>query len=236
MDRKFIESSDLESARKCFLFSGVGDGFIYRVLEDGLCEIVNYKKGSVIYKETDFRRSLGLVIKGTAAVTKNISGGRKYIMTAITSPGLFGAAAMFSSEESYVTRITASSPCRIAFFPQELIEKLIDENRLIAKNYIAFLSGRIQFLNRKVQSLVTASTSQSILKYIAANMKPDGDCCSLDVGSYSSLAQMLNVGRASLYRGLDDFQNRGLIRREGKKIVVIDPQGLITLSVSGAAE
>ena len=41
-------------------------------------------------------------------------------------------------------------------------------------------------------------------------------------GGYSRLANALNIGRASLYRALDSLEAEGRIRREGRRIFLIE--------------
>lgn len=233
----FFGPEDYSTIRESFLFRETEESFIKDVLSDELCEGAEYGKGDVIYSERDFRRSLGLILKGQVQVTKKIEGKREYIMNIISAPGLFGAAAVFNEESSYVTRITAVQDTRIVFFPQKLLERIIEENGTAARNYIVFLSDRIQFLNRKIQSLVTSSAGQAVARYLINNMRCYGEeYVADDIKSFSSLAKMLNIGRASLYRSLDMFESKGLIKKEGKKIVIIDPCGLLDISVSDTAD
>ena len=237
MEDDFLKSTDMDVVCSSFLFDGIDRQLVESALSDPLCEKIIYKKGDIIYRETDFRRSLGLILEGRVEVSKGKGPGRKYIMNTIAAPGLFGAAAIFSGEDTYVTKIIAMAPCRILFFPQELIEKLICSDYRIAKNYIVFLSGRIQFLNKKIQSLVTTCTTQSVARYLVSAMEERGGRYEVSkIKSYSSLAKMLNIGRASLYRSLDFFTENGLIQRQGKTIVILDLNSLIGISNDGEAE
>lgn len=237
MESGFFKNTDMDVVCSSFLFNGIDRQSVEDALSDPLCEKIRYKKGDVIYDETDFRRSLALILEGRVEVSKGNGPGRKYIMNTIAAPGLFGAAAIFSGEDTYVTKITATAPCRILFFPQELIEKLICSDCRISKNYIVFLSGRIQFLNKKIQSLVTTCTAQSVARYLVSAAEEHGGKYEVTkIRSYSSLAKMLNIGRASLYRSLDFFTESGLIERQGKTIVILDLNSLICISNDGGAE
>ena len=44
--------------------------------------------------------------------------------------------------------------------------------------------------------------------------------------SLTELSKALGIGRASLYRALDSFESRGLIKRNGKQITLADPDEL----------
>ena len=64
---------------------------------------------------------------------------------------MFGAAALFNRYTDYVTTLTARSACRVVFFPQEMVRRLIAQDGGIAMAYISYLSGRIHFLARKLK-------------------------------------------------------------------------------------
>lgn len=235
MDISFFSQEDMHAIKSSFLFKNIDDNFLLGALSAADCEAVEYEKGSVIYDETDFRRSIGLVLSGKIQVSKNLSGGRRFIMNTILPSGLFGAAAIFSGNEEYYTHIEAVKKTRIVFFTRQLLEKLIYENSHVAVNYIMFLSGRIEFLNKKIQSLITVSTGQALARFLVSSAESTGMNTVLTPG-YSALAQMLNMGRASLYRCLDSFENAGLIKRDGKTIVISDLQGLMSISSGVQAE
>ncbi len=93
----------------------------------------------------DYRRSLGYVLSGSIQVSKTTSDEHRYIMNTLRPKSSFGAAAVFCDSPEYVTVLKALSACRIVFFPQELLERLIAESPAAAKNYVAFLSERIRF-------------------------------------------------------------------------------------------
>jgi DNA-binding GntR family transcriptional regulator len=42
----------------------------------------------------------------------------------------------------------------------------------------------------------------------------------------NSLAEMLNLGRASLYRAFDRLSADGYIRKEGRSIAILDREGM----------
>jgi len=228
MRLEFFTDKDFKAIEKSFLFSCVPESYILSLLSNEMCEAADYNKGARIYSEADFKRSVGIVLSGRVGVSRDLSNGRQYLMNTIEASGIFGAAALFGSEDTYVTTITADEPCRVVFFPEKLMEQMIGENSVIAKNYILFLSGRIKFLNRKIQGLTTVSASQSVERYIISNMVYDGNEYYVDnIKSYSSLASMLNIGRASLYRSFDTLEAEGIIKRQGKRIFIISPDRLM---------
>jgi CRP-like cAMP-binding protein len=91
-----------------------------------------------------------------------------------------------------------------------------------ALDYVAFLSGKIRFLNERLSELSAPSALQKLSSYL---LKDDGRIALSKV----QLASALGIGRASLYRALDDLTEKGYISSDGKSVTVIDREGLMSL-------
>ena len=91
-------------------------------------------------------------------------------------------------------------------------------------HYLDFLSGRIRFLNRKIGYLTAGSAERRLALYLASFQKQE----LVLKDSISSLSELLDIGRASLYRAFDALEEQGLIRREGRSILVPDLKALET--------
>lgn len=221
--------SENEFNRICdfFLFKNVSPVVVEQALGDELCELVDYCKGDIIYSVHRYQRSVGVILFGRIQVSKEAGDAHQYIMNTLGTGDCFGVAAVFSDAQEYVTVLKAMSPCRVVFFPQKLLERLIEECPAIAKNYIGFLSDRIRFLNDKIQGLISTSAVQTLVNYLINSYteEEDGAFVQLD-GSVSSLANKLNIGRSSLYRAFDQLELGGVISRGGKSIRILDPEKL----------
>ena len=185
-----------------FLFRGTDPALVRRAAEDPRCTRETFPKGARLYSPRHFRRSLGVVALG---------------------PGeLFGAAALFHSRDRYETTLTARTPCTAAFLPQDLVEELLGESRALCRNYIGYLSDRIHFLNRRIEGLTTPGAVGKLSRYLLEEGRRGGElsCCATE------LARRLDVSRASLYRAFEELEAAGAIRREGKRLLLLDREGL----------
>lgn len=102
------------------------------------------------------------------------------------------------------------------FLSLEAMQRLL-ENPQVSLNYIRFLSDRIQFLNRRMPAL--------------PHPMPSRRCCPSFVSSHSSrcegvsmvkLSEVLNIGRTSLYRVVQQLEQNGVIKREGRVIQLME--------------
>ena len=97
---------------------------------------------------------------------------------------------------------------------------------LLLLDYIRYLSKRIYFLNNRIINF-TGGTAESRLANFLLNSFGDYKTYVLDV-SLSQLAVLLDIGRASLYRGFEKLISEGAIERKGKIIRLLDKDALIS--------
>ncbi len=215
-----LTKEELKHLRGSFLFKDALEATMERAVER--VQVREYPKGALVYDEEDYERELGLVLTGRLEVTKN----GNYVMNNLEPGSVFGAAALFGVDEEYVTRLAASEAARIAFFTQELLMELMREDFHIAENYIAFLTGRIRFLNGKIGELVQNGSAGALRHWLSQNIHKEGERCWTQIPSYTKLASMLHMSRSSLYRAIDLLEGEGLIEKNGKRIEIPNPEAL----------
>ena len=73
-------------------------------------------------------------------------------------------------------------------------------------------------MNDRIAALTAGDAQQKLAVYL---LNSGGAECSM-----TELSQSLNIGRASLYRALEEMENRGLILRGKKSVSILDPDGI----------
>ncbi len=207
---------------KCFLFCGLPEECLLGYLEAPGCSSREFQRGELIYGGTQFTRCLGLLLSGSADVSKSAEGGRSLAISTLYPGMVFGAAAMFNDAAAFANVITARASCRVLFLEEAWLTQLMREHFCVAEAYIRYLSGRILFLNDRIAALVAGTSEQRVAHFLLQSA-PE-----LTI-SMTELASRLNLGRASLYRVMDRLEASGAIRREGKVIQILHPE-LLTLA------
>ena len=214
MDGAALHASDQSLLEQTFLFSGAPPDVVREAISDGRCRLAQVSRGAVIYAPHTFYRCLGVLLAGAVEVSK------EELLVSVLSPGdLFGAAALFNDRKDYATTLTARSPCRLLFFSQSLVEELLARYPLLACNYIRYLSGRIRFLDGKLEGLLAGNAERKLAQHLLTR-EEGADW------SATALARRLGASRASLYRAFDALTALGAIRREGKRIVILSEERL----------
>lgn len=177
----------------------------------------SYCKGDTIYTPQTAKRALAMVMEGHVRVFHG------HVPTNDLVEGdVFGAAALFGTDEEYPSTIVAESDCRVMFIPQETVVLWMKEVPQVAENYVGFLSDRIRFLNRRLATLTAGQADGKLWRYLLAHRDEDG-VIFVEEGM-SALAERLDMGRSSLYRSLDALALAGRIRRDRKKIYILQTE------------
>ena len=115
--------------------------------------------------------------------------------------------------------IRATTACRVQFIPEETLRQLFAAYPQTAANYIAFLSDKVRFLNGKIATYTSAGAAGRLYYWLGANCDEAGH---LPAGlTMTKLAKMLNVGRTSLYRALEELEQKGLIEKQNGEFVLL---------------
>lgn len=218
-----MKKSVLESLSQCPIFKNISKDDLCTIAEKyasfSVCE-----KHEVIFSENNYTRSLVIIIKGSASVTKQ-SNNSKILMSILKKGDIFGMATLFYEEENYLTQITALEKVTMAVFSKENVKKIFSLYPAVSENYITILSEKIHFLNKKISTYTKSETIQKVASFILQYVNEDKTMSDLPY-SITSIADALNVGRASVYRAFDALENDLIIKREGKKINILDLSAL----------
>ena len=210
MDHQQIEAL----IHKTFLFRDVDEFLVEQMVSDPRCYLVEYDKNDIIYERQAYHKSLGVILSGKIRAEKE----NGFYLSSLHAGDLFGAAAMFHEGKGYINRLVAMNRCSVFYIPQEVLQWIMRRDYRIAETYISYLSGRILFLNQKLDVLSAGSADQKLAMYLLRN----GDIsCTM-----TELSGQLNLGRASLYRAIEALEAADLIRQEQKKIHILDIERL----------
>lgn len=209
-----LTAEERAALARCSLLRGAAEHLAERLVQEAVP--VSFSMGEVIYSPRKFRRCLGILLSGQLQVTKGS------LTVNILEPGeLFGAAALYSDTPEFITTITARRPGRCLLLDQGLVDRLLEEEPLLRRNYLHYLTGRVQFLSGRLQSLSQTGTEGKLVRYLLTNGQSGSLTCSA-----SDLAHRLGISRASLYRAFRALEAGGVIRREGKTILIPDLSAL----------
>lgn len=216
----------LEFIKSLPLFDGADESLLSDAIENDRFITCRYRSGETIY--SPFREEKRLIImKDGIAEVYSADESRSLLLRTLERGRVVGVANLFS-DERYVSRIIADKKCVTIEITANDFAALLERDGRLMRNYIAFLSNKICLLNKKIVYLTAGSAERRLATFLDAHSTETGeDTFSLSV-PMNSLCEMLNLGRASLYRALDKLEADGCIKRDGKQITIINKELLLS--------
>lgn len=203
------------------LFRNVEQDTFRAVLCEQGCRAVLFSDEEIIHSPASAQRRAGIVLCGKASVsTPHPTKGS--LLRFLKVGELFGIANFFS-ENPYASVIRACGECEVFFFPEQAFSVLLEKDRTFLYNYLGFLSGRISYLNQKIGYLTAGSAERKLVWYL--HSLGSEEVCLTE--SISALSELLDVGRASLYRAFDRLIADGFIVKNGRHIRILNVESML---------
>lgn len=195
-----------------FLFNGLKISEIEELISRFNITIEKFLPGQILH-DSQSSDKIGILVKGKATIKSGIDG---VIIKKVALYESFGAASLFDKPK-YLTAVYANTEGEMISIGKDLVLHCIHNNTRAALNYICFLSKKITFLNTKINAYTAKSAESKLYAYLA-QLPRDGDELELTV-NLATLARMIGVGRATLYRAFEKLEKNGLIIKNDKKII-----------------
>ena len=184
-----------------------------------------YSPGETIYSPEESNKRIIILKSGTGSVY-SADEARTLLLRRLEVGQAVGVANLFSSE-SFVSRVIADKKCETVEISAQGFGKLLENDSALLYNYVSFLSDKICFLNKKIVCLTAGSAERRLALFLDSHSNEVGsDSFSLPV-PMNSLAEMLNLGRASLYRAADKLEADGFIKRDGKNLTLVSKEQML---------
>lgn len=210
-----------KSLSRCPLFGGLSRETLDSLTGDDRA-VRTYTDGEIIGSADESGSPLLIVLAEGKATVTTPNAGRNVLLRFLGAGDLFGIANLFSDAPS-VSTVRASGGCTCLLIPEDTVRALLDRDRGFRQNYIGYLSGRVRFLNRKIGYLTAGSAERRLALYLAG--LGQGEVTLAE--SLSSLSELLNLGRASLYRAFDRLTADGYLVKNGKHLTLPDPAAML---------
>ena len=198
---------------------------VNKYLNENTINVRSFSTGETIYSPISKSISVGILIDGMAKVRPN--GDEKTLLKTMHVGELFGIANLYAEESSFPSIIVAEKKSKVLFIDGDVFKSFIENDPSALKCYLAFLSKKIVYLNKKIATFTASSAENKLALYLLENGTEDTLHLSV---SMSELAKTLGLGRASLYRALDKLLEARLIERDGADIRIIDHENLLALA------
>lgn len=173
-----------------------------------------FKKNSIILKQTTKIDFLGVILSGSAIISKTDSLGNKVVVENLKMNDIFGHNIVCCGIDKSPVDITTENGCEVLFLPFEKVvtpcEKLCKYHLQLIKNVMKMISKRNSLLNDKIDIIGQKTTRDKILALLES-YKNDEKVFSIPY-SREEMAKFLCVDRSAMSRELCRMRDEGILR------------------------
>ncbi len=213
---------------KCELFEGFDKYQLESMLECFSPKLNTYKRGDFIVMAGDRYHGLGILVEGSAIISKENAGGNRVMMGVLQAGELFGEVIAFSDKSVWPASVQAQANCRTIYLENNTIINQCNSacnfhGRLI-NNLLKIVSNRAIMLNRRVEYLSMRSINSKIACLLLEHMERSGSNTFRLPMNRNEMADFLNISRPSMSREMGVMRDNGIIefQKEAVKILKVD--------------
>lgn len=190
-------------------------------------------RGEIIFSEGDPGTGFYVVASGRVKVFKLSAEGKEQILHILGPGEPFGEVPVFSGQH-FPANAEAMEESRVFFFPRESFVGLIRKNPSLALNMLAILSRRLRMFAALIEDLSLKEVPGRLAAYLLYLSEKNKGSKDLELTiTKGQLASLLGTIPETLSRILGKMSIQGLIESDGRRIKILDTEGLQVLAESG---
>ncbi|WP_116125435.1 response regulator [Lewinella sp. IMCC34183] len=188
-----------------------------------------YGAGATIVGADDYPHFVYRVESGQVHLSRTHPYGRDYIVAVLDTGEYFGIPAVLERSVSPYTARPATGGATCRLLPADRLRELIASDRTVTEGLMHLMARRVARQNdRLVLQAYDSVRRRTALVLCDLQERQPGQPLEL---AREELAQMVGTTKESAIRALADFRRDGLLETEGRRIVLLDPEGLRNLLV-----
>jgi len=199
-------------------------------------EIRRYAKNDIIYHEGDTPLALYCPATGKVKIYKTGVGGRQQIVRIVKPREFFGYRASFAGE-NYIGEAGAFEDSTILYIPLSVARRIIVSNHAITIYFLQKLAEQLGNSAEQTISLtqkhVRGRLAETLLRLKNSFGVVDDQQTLAITASREDLANLSNMTTSNAIRTLSAFAQEGIVKAEGRNIILLDEDQLQKISDIG---
>ncbi|MFN6947117.1 MAG: Crp/Fnr family transcriptional regulator [Cytophagaceae bacterium] len=194
---------------------------------------LNIKQGQVIFHEGGYPTGIHILKEGKVKKFKTGVDGKEQIFYICNSGEIMGLHALLS-EEQYADSASTIEDSVISFIPKDDFFKVLQRSTVLSNHLLKNLSHEFAVFVNSITILAQKSVRERLaLSLLILKDKFKDNQKNEEVHivlTRDDLANFIGTAKETLVRLLHNFKDEGLIKTEGKSIIILDVKGLVKIA------
>ena len=214
-----MDIETLEGIRKCPLFEGLTDNEIMDLMHTVRYRVIRLYKGDFLFVAGDDCLHANILIDGEVVAYLDGASDRHIRMSTFHAGNMFAPAFLFAQDRRYPVTVQATTNTKVLRILSADFERLLELDSRLSKNFTVILSNLIAGLTKKVEMLLSSVRDKVVFFLREEQRRQQSNTIQLSM-SRQELADHFGIQKYSLQRALNELQESGAIRIDGKTIEI----------------
>ena len=215
-----MDTETLEGIRKCPLFEGLTDNEVIDLMHAVRYRVTRLYKGDFLFVAGDDCLHANILIDGEVVAYLEGASDRYIRMSTFHAGNMFAPAFLFAQNRRYPVTVQATTNTKVLRISSADFERLLELDPRLSKNFTVILSNLIAGLTKKVGMLLLSVRDKIIFFLKEEKRRQQSNTIQLSM-SRQELADHFGIQKYSLQRALNELQESGAIRIDGKTIEIL---------------
>lgn len=210
------------------ILNSLGTAERQRILK--VCKVTQVSKRQLIIEKNTDVQGLWILLDGRLQGIDYTIDGREVGLYFIT-PGQFFGELSLVDQKPHPEHIISTAQSTLLLIPRAIYSDLIKMHPEIARQISEALAERVRGLIRQ-RTLLTLSTPMQRLaaQLIDLSQSTANDISVEFVPTHQEIAMMINASRETVTRAFRNLQTKGLVKRDGNRLLIAQPDLLRELA------
>ena len=216
-----MDIETLEGIRKCPLFEGLTDNEVIDLMHTIRYRVIRLYKGDFLFIAGEDCIHANILIDGEVVAYLESASDRYIRMSTFHAGNMFAPAFLFTQDHRYPVTVQSTTNTRVLRIQSADFERLLELDARLTKNFTVILSNLIAGLTKKVGMLLSSIRDKIIFFLKEEQRRQQSNTITLSM-SRQELADHFGIQKYSLQRALNELQETGAIRIDGKTIEILE--------------
>ncbi|MEO1722955.1 MAG: Crp/Fnr family transcriptional regulator [Pseudomonadota bacterium] len=207
---------------------------LYRCGPDGIAALAahwqeaQYPPRALIVSDEETDDDVFFILEGTARAATFTDEGKEVLLSDIQTGESFGILAAVDGQPRS-TNVLALTACRTARLSARSFGAVLDSEPAVARAVILYLTDRVRALSARMRAVTTLNAEQRLaaeLLSLAGAEEEDETAVLEPLPTQQDLAALIFSQREAVGREMSKLRDLGLIRRDGRRLEILDVMGL----------
>ncbi len=207
------------------LFNGLDNHEVDSLINNALHQIRQFSGKEVLAFSGEKVEKAMILLEGKLQGEMVDFAGNSLKIEEIEPPQMVAAAFLYGPQSVFPVNLSVLADGKMLVISKKDFTKMLSADPRVLNNYLNIVSGKAQFLSRKITFLSFKTIREKIAYYLLQNLKKSSNIILMNQ-SQKGLAELLGVARPSLARTISEMESENLILWERNQVTIVELKSL----------